>query len=135
MSEHDEQPPAESAAPRTPAEAPAGEPPRTETLAYGPPPREGRSRRWANGGSVRMGVITLVAGLVGGLVGGGIVAAFSDHGGHDRSVPARFQQWAPYGGQGFGPRYWGPPQNGRWGPGRQFPQQPATPAPSPKATG
>lgn len=153
MAEHDEHPPEQGAAPRTPADRPVAEPPHTEpshaepphaepphaeTLAYGPPPREGRVRRWARNGSVRMGAVTLVAGLVGGLVGGGIVAAFSDDG-HDGGGPVRFDRRLPRGGPEFGRRYWGPPGGGFQG--RRFPQQPPpqqpppTPVPSPKATG
>jgi hypothetical protein len=82
-----------------------------------------------------------VAGLVGGLVGGGIVAAFSDDGGHERSGPVRFERQMPGGAPGFrGPRYWGELPNGRGFPDRGFPDrrfpQPTTPVtPTPKASG
>ena len=79
-----------------------------------------------------------MAGLVGGLVGGGIVAAFSDDGGHDRSGPVRFQRQVPGGAPGFrGPRYWGQVPNGRGFQNRRLPQQqPTAPAaPTPQATG
>ncbi|WP_329239313.1 hypothetical protein OG417_37410 [Actinoallomurus sp. NBC_01490] len=111
-------------------------PPYVEGAA--PPPGPGRWRRWSSNGSVRAGALTLVAGLVGGLVGGGIVAAFDDDHGHDRSVQVRFGPGGIMGrGYGHAPRDWAPP-NG-WGPNRRVPQpgQPATPAPvpSPKSSG
>lgn len=149
MAEHDEHPPVEGAVPASheasepppadPAPRPAaseGPPPHAETLNYGAPPRDSRYRRWAANGSVRVGAVAIVAGLVGGLVGGGIVAAFSDGGGHDRSGPVRFQREMPGGGPGFrGPRYWGQFPNGRGFPDRGLPQ-PTTPGtPTPKASG
>jgi hypothetical protein len=162
MAEHDEHSPAEgaAAASRGPSDEPAAgadpaarpaasegaAPPPAEMLDHGAPPRgdrwSGRARRWSASGPVRLGAVALVAGLVGGLVGGGIVAAFSDDGGHDRYGPVRFERNMPRGGPGFGgPRYWGRPPDGRLNP-REMPQpgQPGVPAqptpiPSPKATG
>jgi hypothetical protein len=154
MAEHDEHPPAEGARPsaETPAAAepatrPAaseGPPPPAETITRGSSARGDRFRRWSRNGAVRLGATAIVAGLIGGLVGGGIVAAFSDDGGHDRyGGPVMFQRNMPGGPPGFrAPRYWGQPPYGRSGPnGRRLPQQqptpPAqpTPVPSPKATG
>jgi hypothetical protein len=91
-----------------------------------------RFRRWSANGSVRMGAVAVVGGLVGGLVGGGIVAAFSDDG-HDHVQPVRFERGMPPGAPGFrGPRYWMPrdPRNQPY----ELPAPPA-PTPSPKATG
>jgi hypothetical protein len=93
--------------------------PQAETLSTAAPAGGGRFRRWSANGTVRMGAVTLIAGLVGGLVGGGIVAAFSDDG-HDRAVPVRLERPAPWGGF-TGPRYRGQPPNGR----RIMPDQPA----------
>jgi hypothetical protein len=112
--------------------------PQAETLSTAAAPAgggrwSGRFRRWSADGTVRMGAVTLIAGLVGGLVGGGIVAAFSDDG-HDRAVPARFERGVQRDGPpGFyGPRYRGQPPNGRWMPNRvPQPNPPATPAPTP----
>jgi hypothetical protein len=114
--------------------------PQAETLSTGAPTGgrwSGRFRHWSASGTVRMGAVALVAGLVGGLVGGGIVAAFSDDG-HDHAVPVRFERGMQRGGPpGFyGPRYYrGQPPNGRWNPpnapGVPQPNPPATPVPAP----
>jgi hypothetical protein len=144
MAEHEE--PAEGAVPASheaseppPAARPAaseGPPPRAETLDYGAPPRDSRFRRWSAHGSVRVGAVAIVAGLVGGLVGGGIVAAFSDGGGHDRSGPVRFKREMPGGAPGFrGPRYWGQLPNGRGFPDPRLPQPTMPGTPTPKASG
>jgi hypothetical protein len=133
-------PPAEPGAAPNPghsAAAPEGGP--TVPVRSGadvPPPRgPGRVRRWSASPPARMGAITLVAGLIGGLVGGGIVAAFSDNGGGHGVRPTRVERMIPYGGPGFGPRYWGPPPGDGWG----YPKRPgmptAPPMPSPKTTG
>jgi hypothetical protein len=86
-----------------------------------------------------MGVVAIVAGLIGGLVGGGVVAAFSDDG-HDRPGPARFERGVPPGFRG----YYGRRPNGRWAPPNRrnmpWPGRPGAsgrpaPEPSPKTTG
>jgi hypothetical protein len=162
MAEHND-PPEEGATPAShgPGDPPAPEPPagpgdrsavhahegaipQGETLDQGPPRTgrwSGRVRRWSGNGSVRMGAVTLVAGLIGGLVGGGIVAAFNGGGHDERTVPVRVERGMP-GGPGFrGPRYYyEQPPYGWMGPNRPVyprPAVPPTPAPtpSPKSTG
>jgi hypothetical protein len=138
MSEHSEQP-----AEGTPPPAERTSPPTAEGDVIGTAPHApagerppSRFRRWSANASARMGAVAIVAGLVGGLVGGGIVAAFSDDGGHDHVYPMRFERGMPRGGPDFrGPGYWMP--RGYWGPQNPPNQQPAQPAPTPtpKATG
>jgi hypothetical protein len=126
------------------AESPAADGEQAEFLESGRtpppysegPPRPSRWRRWSSNGTVRAGGLTLVAGLVGGLVGGGIVAAFDDDHGDERSGPVRFDR-SMHGVPGFrAPHGWAPPDGGGFGPHHRMPMRdwPGAPVPTPTPT-